>query len=48
MRVSGSVARRAATGSVGKYSAPCWPQADRPAASANAANRGNGLCAVAP
>jgi hypothetical protein len=25
----GSVARFAAAGSVGKYSGPCWPQADR-------------------
>ena len=29
--VSGKVARLAAAGSVGKYSAPCWPQPLRPA-----------------
>ena len=28
-KVWGKVARLAAAGSVGKYSGPCWPQADR-------------------
>lgn len=28
-KVSGNVARFAAAGSVGRYRAPCWPQADR-------------------